>query len=130
MFNNVQELMLYYSNLYAISFNFIETTPKYMFLAHNRNIFKKYKKDFKELQKFEKLEKRALNLYWKAKEKNDILNLKKYLSKIKFLKDKRNKIVYKISNKEEELKNRYAELLKEIEIKKLQNKISKLNTKK
>ena len=130
MFNNVQELMLYYSNLYAISFNFIETTPKYMFLAHNRNIYKKYKKDFKELQKFEKLEKRALNSYWKAKEKNDILNLKKYLSKIKFLKDKRNKIVYKISNKEEELKNRYAELLKEIEIKKLQNKINKLNTKK
>lgn len=128
MFNNVQELMLFYSNLYAISFNFIETTPKYMFLSHNRNLFKRYKKDFKELQKFEKLEKRALNNYWKAKEKNNIEKQKNWLNKIKFLKDKRNKIVYKVQNLEEKLKIRYENLLKQIELEKLKQQLESLKT--
>lgn len=128
MFNNVQELMLFYSNLYAISFNFIETTPKYMFLAHNRNLFKRYKKDFKELQKFEKLEKRALNNYWKSKEKNDIEKEKNWLNKIKFLKDKRNKIVYRVQNLEEKLKIRYENLLKQIELEKLKQQLESLKT--
>lgn len=128
MFNNVQELMLFYSNLYAISFSFIETTPKYMFLSHNRNLFKRYKKDFKELQKFEKLEKRALNNYWKVKEKNNIEKQKNWLNKIKFLKDKRNKIVYKVQNLEEKLKIRYENLLKQIELEKLKQQLESLKT--
>lgn len=128
MFNNVQELMLFYSNLYAISFSFIETTPKYMFLSHNRNLFKRYKKDFKELQKFEKLEKRALNNYWKEKEKNNIEKQKIWLNKVKFLKDKRNKIVYKVQNLEEKLKIRYENLLKQIELEKLKQQLESLKT--
>lgn len=100
MFSNIIELTQYYCELYGFSFEFLETLPKYMFSRQNREIFKRYLRSYKELVRFERSENRALKKYWYYKERGDIEKMQYWLTKIKFLRDKRKRITIKHANSE------------------------------
>ena len=95
MFLSVEELTAYYCNLYGFSYEFLETLPKYMFVKHNRTIFKRYMRDYKDLLRFERAENRARKRYWYFKERNNVEKMQYWLSKIKFLQDKRKRLTIK-----------------------------------
>ena len=109
MFSNIYELTSYYCDLYGFSYEFLETLPKYMFLRHNREIFKRYIKSYKELLKFERAENKAKKRYWYYKEHGDIVNMNKWLNKIKFLRDKRKRVTYRFTQTEEKQSAKNAE---------------------
>lgn len=94
MFGSIGELNLYYAIHYGAIFDEKDTTPKYQFNLNCKTLYKRYKKDYKELLKFERTYKRALNKYWLAKKNNDKEKIKKYKKKLDFLNKKREKVVY------------------------------------
>ena len=89
MFGSVWDLNTYYANQYILIFGGKDATPIYQFNLNCKTLYNRYKKDYKELLKFERKYKRALNNYWNAKEKNNKEKVKKWKKKINFLYKKR-----------------------------------------
>ncbi len=94
MFGSIGELNLFYNLEYCTIYSAKDTTPKYQFNLNCKTLYKRYKKDYKELLKFERTYKRALNKYWLAKKNNDKEKIKKFKKKLDFLNKKREKVVY------------------------------------
>lgn len=102
MFGSIGELNLYYSIHYGAIFNEKDTTPKYQFNLNCRTLYKRYKKDYNELLRFERKYKRALKNYWNAKENNNKEKVIKWKKKLEFLYKKREKVVYIFDNEEKQ----------------------------
>lgn len=94
MFDTINNLVGYYGELERLVFNYFETMPKKLFNLQNKEIFKRFKCDYKKLKKFEKREIYARNKYWHYREINDKTNSKKWYKLICFLHLKRQRTTY------------------------------------